>query len=64
LVDSTGGQLPDRWVSSIAIDPSNHNRVILSFMGYTPDNLWETLDNGLTWHTIDGSGTSSLPDLP
>ena len=64
LVDSTGGLLPDRWVSSIAIDPSNHNRVILSFMGYTPDNLWETLDNGLTWHTIDGSGTSSLPDLP
>ncbi|HEX6811679.1 MAG TPA: hypothetical protein VF384_08665 [Planctomycetota bacterium] len=65
LVDSpAGGLLPDRWVSSIAIDPSNHQRVILSMMGYTPDNLWETLDNGVTWHTIDGSGTGALPDLP
>jgi len=64
LIDSAGGQLPDRWVSSIAIDPSNHQRVILSFMGYTPDNLWETTDNGVTWHTIDGSGSGALPDLP
>ncbi|HEU4418395.1 MAG TPA: hypothetical protein VFT55_05620, partial [Planctomycetota bacterium] len=36
----------------------------LSFMGYTPDNLWETTDNGVTWHTIDGSGIGALPDLP
>ncbi|MEO6593243.1 MAG: hypothetical protein ABIP94_00650, partial [Planctomycetota bacterium] len=64
LVDGAGGQLPDRWVSSIAIDPSNHQRVIVSFMGYTPDNLWETLDNGATWHTIDGIGTGTLPALP
>lgn len=65
LVDSSlGGALPDRWISSIAIDPSNHQRVLVSLMGYTPDNLWETLDNGATWHTIDGTGTGSLPDLP
>ncbi len=64
LVDSVGGQLPDRWVSSIAIDPSNHQRVIVSFMGYTQDNLWETLDNGVTWHTVDGVGLGALPALP
>ena len=65
LVDgASGGQLPDRWISSIAIDPSNHQRVLVSLMGYTQDNLWETLDNGVTWHTIDGSGAGALPALP
>jgi hypothetical protein len=51
-------------VSSFAIDPSNHSHVLVSLMGYTPDNLWETLDNGVTWHTIDGAGTSALPEVP
>jgi hypothetical protein len=65
LVDSaTGGALPDRWISSIAIDPSNHQRVLVSLMGYTTDNVWETLDNGATWHSIDGTGTGQLPALP
>ncbi|MFY9342918.1 MAG: hypothetical protein WAT39_10540 [Planctomycetota bacterium] len=65
MVDSaSGGQLPDRWISSIAIDPANHQRVLVSFMGYDPDNLWETLDNGATWHTVDGSGVNALPELP
>jgi hypothetical protein len=65
LVDSaTGGALPDRWINSIAIDPSNHQRVLVSLMGYTTGNLWETLDNGATWHAIDGTGTGQLPALP
>ncbi|MCA8965272.1 MAG: hypothetical protein KDC48_10305, partial [Planctomycetes bacterium] len=64
LIDGAGGVLPDRWVSSIAIDPGNHQRVILSFMGYTPDNLWQTLDGGTTWSSISGTGTGALPDLP
>lgn len=65
LVDSAaGGQLPDRWISSIAIDPSNHQRVLVSCMGYTTGNVWETLDNGVTWHTIDGIGAGQLPALP
>ena len=65
MVDSAlGGQLPDRWISSIAIDPGNHQRVIVSLMGYTTGNLWETLDNGTTWHAIDGAGAGQLPALP
>lgn len=64
LIDGAGGTLPDRWISSIAIDPQDHQRVLVSLMGYTPDNLWETLDGGANWHTIDGSGTAALPDVP
>lgn len=65
LVDSAaGGALPDRWINSISIDPSNHQRVIVACMAYTTGNLWETLDNGATWHAIDGTGLGQLPALP
>jgi hypothetical protein len=64
LIDGAAGQLPDRWISSIAIDPTNHQRVVVGFMGYTPDNLWRTLDGGTTWQVIDGTGAGALPELP
>lgn len=64
LIDSAGGALPDRWVSSIAIDPTDHQRVVLSFMGYTADNLQETLDGGQTWQSVTGSGAGALPAVP
>ena len=56
--------LPDRWISRIAIDPRNTNRVYVCFMGYSPDNLWLTEDAGLTWRPIDGAGATGLPDAP
>ncbi|HLQ37910.1 MAG TPA: hypothetical protein VK348_08920, partial [Planctomycetota bacterium] len=37
-VDTNGTGLPDRWVSSIVIDPSNQQHVLVSLMGYEPDN--------------------------
>lgn len=64
LIDGAGGQLPDRWINSIAIDPTDHDRVVLSFMGYAADNVWETLDDGATWHPITGAGAGALPALP
>ncbi len=56
--------LPNRWVSRIAIDPRNHGRVYVSMMGYQSNNLWRTLDNGITWTQITGSGANSLPNSP
>jgi photosystem II stability/assembly factor-like uncharacterized protein len=64
LVDGIGGQLPDRWISSIAIDPADHAHVLVSCMGYAPDNVFETRDNGASWQPIAGSGTGALPALP
>jgi hypothetical protein len=56
--------LPDRWISSIWIDPVDHQRVIVSLMGYELDNLWRTIDNGVTWQRITGTAPFALPKAP
>ncbi len=60
----TGGQLPDRWISRIVIDPSNHQRVYVSIMGYASNNVWMTSNDGGSWTDISGSGVTGLPDVP
>src|SRR5207237_8576340 len=57
----TNGPLPGRWVAAIVIDRNNANRVYIGNMGYAPDNLWRTIDGGLTWQNISGTGTGALP---
>ncbi|MGE3172551.1 MAG: WD40/YVTN/BNR-like repeat-containing protein [Planctomycetota bacterium] len=64
LVDGAGGSLPDRWISSIAIDAADHDHVLVAFMGYAGDNLWETFDAGVTWRQRTGTGPGALPALP
>lgn len=63
-VDERGGGLPDRWISTIVIDPRNHDHVYVAFMGWEEDNLWETTDNGHTWSNISGTGVLSIPSAP
>lgn len=63
-VDNNPPGLPNRWVSSIAIDPTNNNRVYVTFMGYSSNNVWRTTDGGNTWTQITGSGSTALPAAP
>ncbi|MEE8386124.1 MAG: hypothetical protein V3S01_09420, partial [Dehalococcoidia bacterium] len=63
-VDNNTPNLPNRWVSSVAIDPSNNNRVYVTFMGYNADNVWQTTDGGSTWTQITGTGPTALPSAP
>ncbi len=46
------GVLPQQWVTSIAVDPSNANHVYVSFSNYQEGNLaanvWESTDGGTT----------------
>ncbi len=63
-VDNNTPNLPNRWVSSVAIDPSNNNRVYVTFMGYNADNVWRTTDGGSTWTQITGTGPAALPTAP
>lgn len=63
-VDTGTPGLPDRWVSRIAIDRNDHDRVYVSFMGYTADNLWRTSNGGQTWVSITGSGPLAFPAVP
>jgi len=48
----TLGPLPDRWISKIAIDPSNPNHVYVSYLGWHDDSIWETTNGGNTWKDI------------
>ena len=54
------GALPARRVNRILIDRDNPARVIVALTGFTPNNLWETLDGGATWRSITGN----LPNAP
>lgn len=55
----TGG-LPDRYISDIAVDPANSNRVAVTLSGFGTSHVYVTRDGGTTWSNI-GVG---LPDIP
>lgn len=59
-VDLNSAGLPDRYCTRITIDPTNTNRVYVTFGGFTPDNVWRTNDNGSSWVNI----TANLPSAP
>lgn len=52
--------LPDRFCTRITIDPNNHDKVYVTFGGYSKGNVWKTTDGGLNWSNIG----SSLPEAP
>jgi hypothetical protein len=66
-IPSAGDRLPNRWISSIAIDPADPDHVYVTYGGYR--NTWtfepgagghvfESTDAGATWTDISGA----LPD--
>jgi hypothetical protein len=63
-VDINPPGLPNRYVSRLTIDPDNHNIVYATFTGFSPDNVWRTIDGGNTWSNISGSGVTALPSAP
>jgi photosystem II stability/assembly factor-like uncharacterized protein len=58
--------LPNRYVTSIAIDRADANNVFVSFSGYdvntsvTPGHIFNSTNMGSTWLDISGD----LPDIP
>jgi hypothetical protein len=54
-----GGSLPDRTVTSIAIDPRDWNTAYATFDGFNADNVWKTTNGGSTWTPLYG-----LPTIP
>jgi hypothetical protein len=63
-VDQNGAGLPDRWVSRIAIDHVDPNRVTVSFLGFAADNVFRTDNSGAAWSLRNGSGPNTLPPVP
>ncbi|HEX9123547.1 MAG TPA: glycosyl hydrolase [Actinomycetota bacterium] len=67
--DGNGGApLPNRYVSGLAIDPSNPGQVFVSYGGYERrwihgggvGHVFESTDGGATWTDVTGN----LPDVP
>lgn len=54
------GSLPDRYISDIAIDRANPNRVAVTLSGFGASHVFITRDGGNTWSDITGD----LPDIP
>ena len=58
------GVLPQSWVTSIAVDPTDENHVFVSFSAYKNGdraaNVWETADGGASWSNVSGN----LPNAP
>lgn len=56
--------LPQLWVNSITVDPTNANRAWVAFSGFRVGDetahLYETTDGGATWVPVDGK----LPNAP
>lgn len=56
--------LPNRRVTRITVDPADVNVVYVSFGGFTVNNVWRSVDGGLSWRPASGSGVTGLPAAP
>ncbi len=54
----------DEFVSSLAFDPSSPGVVYATYAGFGGNHVWRSGDDGETWESIDGSGTTAIPDIP
>jgi hypothetical protein len=54
------GDLPDRYISDIAVDPVSGYEVYVTLMGFGSSHLYRSTDRGDTW--IDAG--AGLPDVP
>lgn len=56
----TKAPLPNRYVTSIAVHPTNRDSAILTYSGYGGGHIYRTTNRGGTWTNISGD----LPDVP
>jgi photosystem II stability/assembly factor-like uncharacterized protein len=60
LDDAGSIHLPRRYVTRIAIDPTKANIAFVTFGGFGGDNIWKTLDGGVSWSDVN----HGLPQVP
>jgi len=57
---SAGG---NAYISSIDVDPSNANNILVTLSNYGIASVWQSTDAGSTWASLDQNG-ANLPDMP
>ena len=60
LTDVSGGQIPNRYVTDIYVDPNNSRNVYATLGGFGTGHVYRTTNAGVNWINISGS----LPDVP
>ena len=67
-VDDNGAtnRLPNRRITRLTVNPSNHNIVYATLGGFSGDNVYKSVDGGASWADITGpsGGPAALPDVP
>lgn len=65
-VDDNAGldPLPNRYVTRLAIDPTDASVVWITFGGFASGNVRVTRDGGATWNDASGVAGRRLPDVP
>ena len=69
LVDITDTQFPNAYIKSIAVDPTNSDKVMIAFSNYQVYSIWYTEDGGMNWEKAAGnleqfsSGTGNGPSV-
>lgn len=52
------------YVSSLTFDPVAPEIAYATYSTFTGNHVWRTIDGGITWSSIDGTGAGALPDIP
>lgn len=52
------------YVSWVAFDPTNKDIAYATYSTFGGSHVWRSIDGGVNWTPIDGSGTGTLPDIP
>jgi hypothetical protein len=59
--------IPNRYIASIEINPSDKNDILVGLGGFGTGHLWRcpnTTAGARTWTNVSGSGSTVLPDVP
>jgi photosystem II stability/assembly factor-like uncharacterized protein len=52
------------YVSSLAFDPSSPGVVYATYAGFGGPHVWRSSADGESWESIDGTGSTAIPDIP
>ena len=65
-VDNNGATnpLPNRYIERIVIDRTNSQTAYVGLGGFSADNLQKTVNNGVAFADLTGSGVTGLPSAP
>jgi photosystem II stability/assembly factor-like uncharacterized protein len=62
-IDSPGAGMLDKFVTDIAVNPTDADDIIVGMDTYTGTALWRSLNGGSSWSNMGAGGALPLPDV-